>query len=319
MNPIDQARTLAGAGHAQQAIALLKAGGKAGGANCWFELAAWYLAGRIVARDLARSRECFRRAGEAGHRQARMIYVSLLANGTGGPADWNGAMSRLREMSVNDAEAAEQLEVLEAMHLDADGRPLDLPTSRALSERPDVRLFLALLSDAECRYLITTAKPLLQPSVVVDPASGRMAPHPVRTSDYAAFPWIDETPVIHAINRRIAAASGSDVASGEPLQILRYRPGQQYRPHHDAVPDTTNQRVLTMLVYLNRDYDGGETHFLKTGLKVRGETGDAVLFRNASADGRADPDAQHAGLPVTAGEKLIASRWIRQQRFGPSS
>jgi prolyl 4-hydroxylase len=70
-----------------------------------------------------------------------------------------------------------------------------------------------------------------------------------------------------------------------------------------------------MIVWLNQDYDGGETMFMKTGTKLRGRTGDALLFRNALADGARDPDAAHAGLPVTRGEKLIASRWIRARPF----
>jgi len=70
-----------------------------------------------------------------------------------------------------------------------------------------------------------------------------------------------------------------------------------------------------MLVYLNDDYEGGETVFLRTGLRFKGKKGDALLFRNALPDGRADEMAQHAGLPVTVGEKIIASRWIRARPF----
>ncbi|HEY0626532.1 MAG TPA: 2OG-Fe(II) oxygenase [Allosphingosinicella sp.] len=135
--------------------------------------------------------------------------------------------------------------------------------------------------------------------------------NPVRTSDGMAFPLMLENPAVHALNRRLAAASGTQVTQGEPLQILRYSPGQEYKAHVDALPVGTNQRILTMLVYLNEDYAGGETKFLETGLGFKGRTGDALLFRNASADGRPDPMARHAGLPVTRGQKLIASRWIR--------
>jgi prolyl 4-hydroxylase len=46
---------------------------------------------------------------------------------------------------------------------------------------------------------------------------------------------------------------------------------------------------------------------------VKGGRGDALLFRNALADGRPDPESRHAGRPVSGGEKLIASRWIRQR------
>jgi prolyl 4-hydroxylase len=151
--------------------------------------------------------------------------------------------------------------------------------------------------------------------VVIDPQTGRHLRNPIRTSDGMAFPFVDENPAVHALNRRIAAVTGTEAAQGEPLQILRYRPGQEYKPHFDAVAGDPNQRILTVLVYLNDDYEGGETLFLKTGLRFRGRRGDALMFRNASADGRADELAQHAGRPVIAGEKLICSRWIRQRPF----
>jgi prolyl 4-hydroxylase len=101
------------------------------------------------------------------------------------------------------------------------------------------------------------------------------------------------------------------VQQGEPLQVLRYVPGQEYRSHLDALPASQNQRVLTMLVCLNDGYEGGETSFVRTGLKWKGRKGDALLFRNAGEDERPDPSSQHAGLPVTRGTKIIASRWIR--------
>lgn len=70
-----------------------------------------------------------------------------------------------------------------------------------------------------------------------------------------------------------------------------------------------------MIVWLNDGYEGGETLFQTPGLKVTGRRGDALLFRNTGPDGRPDRSAGHAGLPVTAGEKLIASRWIRERAY----
>ena len=317
MNRIEQAYELVHRGQAGAAVGLLEDAGRTGDGDCWVELATWYLGGQIVARDLAKSRECFRLAGTLGHQRAQSIYIALLANGTGGPPDWRGALSLLAELAVTNEDAAKQLDLLSRMNIDDAGNPSALPSPKLLSDAPEVSLLPQLLTSEECRHLVANAEPRFQPSVIVDPASGQLRPHPVRTSDNAFFPWIDETPAIHAINRRIAAASRTDVHSGEPLQVLRYRPGQEYRPHHDALPHTDNQRILTMLVYLNDGYEGGETLFLSTGLKVKGEVGDALLFRNADAEGRPDPLAQHAGLPVTAGEKLLASRWIHEKRFGP--
>ena len=110
-------------------------------------------------------------------------------------------------------------------------------------------------------------------------------------------------------------AERDQARQAEPLQVLRYRSGGEYKPHMDAIRAEPNQRILTVLVYLSDDYEGGETQFPRTGLSFRGRTGDALLFRNADSDGRPDPLTLHAGLPVTRGTKYLASRWIRAEKF----
>jgi prolyl 4-hydroxylase len=280
-----------------------------------FALAARTLAGDGVPRDLAAARELFRRAGEAGSRNARVIHANFTASGTGAAPDWQGGLALLRELAKESRRCAGELAVIEAMDLTPEGDPRTVPAGEMLAERPQIRMFRTLFSPDECRYLAEAAAPMLAPSVVVDAATGRQVRDPVRTSDGIGFPWPLENPAIHALNRRIAAASGTSVQQGEPLQVLRYRPGEQYRTHFDAIPGFANQRILTMLVWLNQGYGGGETQFPVAALSLKGDAGDAILFRNAGADGRRDADAAHAGLPVTSGEKLIASRWIRERPF----
>jgi prolyl 4-hydroxylase len=182
-----------------------------------------------------------------------------------------------------------------------------------MSISPDVRLFPRLFTPGECDFLARRSMPRMQPALVVDPRTGEHVPNQVRTSHSTAFPLMAESPAVHALNRRLAAASDTRVEQGEPLQVLRYSPGQEYRPHLDAIADVDNQRILTFLVYLNDDYVGGETEFLATGLKVKGAKGDGLLFRNADTAARPDPRAKHAGLPVDSGEKYLASRWIRER------
>ena len=245
-----------------------------------------------------------------------MIYLSLLGAGIGGPRDWGGALELLTALARNDAQAAQQAALLEAMALTGAGDPIAVPVGELLSERPHALVFRNLLTPTECRFLIDHASPMFVPAMVVDPATGRMHHDPIRISDTAPFPWVRENPVVHALNRRFAAVSRTPVEAGEPLQVLRYRPGQEYRPHMDAIPNAENQRIVTLIVYLNDGFAGGETMFLRTGTSFVGAPGDALLFRNAGDDGRPDPMSQHAGQPVRSGEKIIASRWIRQQPFG---
>ena len=71
------------------------------------------------------------------------------------------------------------------------------------------------------------------------------------------------------------------------------------------------QRVLTALVYLNDDYEGGETDFPVLGAHWKGRKGEALLFWNVAPDGALDERTLHAGLPVTRGEKWMLSQWIR--------
>jgi len=266
------------------------------------EAAATLRAGRVEA-----ARELFRCAGEAGRHDAAVIHCNLVANG----GDWHSGMALLAGLARTDARCRRQFELIRAMDMSA------TLVGEVVSAAPHLTVFRRLFTADECRYLVEAAAPMLAPSVVVDPATGRQRPDPVRISDSAGFTLPLENPAVHALNQRIAAASGTGAAQGEPLQVLRYRPGGEYKPHFDAIPGFANQRVLTMIVWLGEDYEGGETMFMKTGAKLKGRVGDALLFRNALPDGTRDPDAGHAGLPVTRGEKLIASRWIRARPFEP--
>ena len=307
------AEDLARRGQVKDAMNLLERAQQAGDAQAARQLALWYLSGRWFRRDLAASRAWFGHAGALGDAQAAAIHRAFVANGTGGPADWHGAMDFLSQAASDHKAAAEQLGLIAAMLIDGDGDPRSMPYSAALSPDVEVRHFPGFLTVAECAYLIAAAAPLLEANVVIDPRSGQMVPHPIRTSHGASFPLVDENPAIHALNRRIAAATASDVRAGEPLQVLRYEPGQEYRPHLDALPGVAaaQQRVLTFLIALNDDYDGGETDFPKLGVRFKGKSGDGLMFRNALPDGRADQRLIHAGMPVKRGVKYLASRWIR--------
>lgn len=317
MSAVESAYALVEEGRVADATAVLERAGAEGNGLALAELGGWYIQGQFVQRRLVTARECFRRAAECGSMAARMIYLSLVGNGTGGIRDWPHALRLLEAMAVDNIDAATQTDLIRAMALTEDGDPRTLPDRQIVSERPEIAWFPGLFTAAECSYLVQAAEPLLRPSVVLDPVSGVPIANPVRTSDAAGFPWASEVPVVHALNRRLAAASGTVEQAGEPLQILRYRPGQQYRSHHDAVQSEENQRIMTMLIYLNHDYSGGETTFTKACLKLRGAVGDALLFRNVDHAGRPDPMALHAGEPVTSGTKMIASRWIRRRAFGP--
>jgi len=189
-------------------------------------------------------------------------------------------------------------------------------------KRPRVVVFGELLSDDECTQLMALAEPRLARSETVDNATGGSEVNAARTSDGMFFER-GEHALIRTIEARIAALLGWPVENGEGLQILRYRPGAEYRPHHDyfdpvhagtpRILERGGQRVGTLVMYLNTPTGGGATTFPEVGLEVAPLRGNAVFFSYDRA--HASTKTLHGGAPVTAGEKWVATKWLRQGVF----
>jgi prolyl 4-hydroxylase len=73
------------------------------------------------------------------------------------------------------------------------------------------------------------------------------------------------------------------------------------------------QRVGTLVMYLNTPEGGGATTFPEVGLEVAPVRGNAVFFSYT----RAHPGTKtlHGGAPVLAGEKWVATKWLREREF----
>lgn len=316
-SPVQDAKALLASGQAGKAIALIEAAADAGDVAALMLLATWRMIGHPVARDLPEARALLARAVAIGHVDAALMEVALTANGSGGKADWQRALELLRNAARSDPVARQHLALLETMTLDAGGAPLTIPAPQPISTAPNVWRVRGLLSPAECAHIAQAGAPMLEPASVIDPQTGRPIAHPIRTAHGGAIGPTREDLVIRAINHRIAKVSETDIAQGEPLTVLHYAPGQEYRPHHDGLPGAANQRIRTVLLYLNQGFGGGETRFTANGLTVKPGAGDAILFDNVTPDGRIDPSSRHAGLPVTKGAKWLATRWIRAKPYNP--
>lgn len=192
----------------------------------------------------------------------------------------------------------------------------------SVMRQPQLVVLGGLLSDAECRALVALARPHLRRSLTVETQSGGEEVHVDRTSDGMFFTR-GENPLVQRIEARIARLLHWPVENGEGLQVLQYQPGTQYKPHYDyfdpAEPGTPRilerggQRVATLIIYLQAPEQGGATTFPDVQLEVAPQRGNAVFF---SYD-RPHPCTQslHGGAPVLAGEKWIATKWLREREF----
>lgn len=311
-----QAIALSEAGRNEEAVAAIRQLASTGEPEALYALATMTWRGGLVEQEPVRARTLYQHAAARGHGGSAVILTNLLASGVAGKRDWRPALDRLEAEARILPDRKRAFDLVKAMNLNADGDPRLEAFGDKLAERPGVTLFRNLLSKAECDYLRDAIGQNYEPSMVYD-KDRRLVRDEIRTSDGATVHWLVEDPAVVAINRRIAAATASEYEQGEALALLRYQPGQQYRPHFDFVKGAENRRLMTALVYLNDDYDGGETAFVQTGLEVKGRTGDMLMFVNDGGDAGPDPLSEHEGRPVTKGIKYLATRWIREARWIP--
>ena len=189
-------------------------------------------------------------------------------------------------------------------------------------ERPILAVVHQFLSAQECDELIALSRERLARSLTVVEATGDNQVHDARTSEGMFFER-GEHALCERIEARIAELLQWPLDRGEGLQVLRYGPGAQYRPHHDyfepersgtaAILRRGGQRVGTLLMYLNSPQEGGETSFPAAGVRVRAVAGTAVFFAYPFA--QPNSLSLHGGDPVFQGEKWVATKWMRECRF----
>lgn len=282
---------------------------EAGDADALFKAAELQLRGLAGPVDLEAAYRLMGQAAAKGKVEARRAHAYFTAAGIGTKADPAKARSMLEKLARGDRFVAVQLAFLD--HVQCTDRVRSAPR-QLVSADPHIEVVQGLFSSEECRYIQLVAQPWMEPAMIYA-ADGRHVRDPHRDSDNMVVTPMAEDLVIQAINRCIAEASRTDYRWGEPLHVLRYGPSQQYRPHHDAhaFGPPEKRRIATALLYLNDAYEGGETNFPEIDVTVRGAVGDLLIFHNLTADKLPDPRMTHAGLPVTRGEKWLATRWIR--------
>lgn len=230
--------------------------------------------------------------------------------------------------------AQQQLQLL-ARSADTDWqtarRTIDLPALRSapamrlISQRPLIGVVDRFASPAECAWLIARGRPTLDRAKVYrDSATARTADS--RTNSETGFTIANADVFLSLLRDRMASVTAISTDFFEITKLLHYTVDQQFALHSDFLPNNTpelrqeierrGQRALTLLVYLNDDYDGGATEFPRIGLRFRGKRGDALIFRNIDASGAPDYDSVHAGLPVECGEKWVLSQWVRTKQVG---
>lgn len=104
------------------------------------------------------------------------------------------------------------------------------------------------------------------------------------------------------INNLAPAATGT-LSHRESIQILEYRPGQEYKYHFDMNWDRNEEtyyRTVSVILYLNSEFEGGGTEFCDGVYKPK--PGEALIFPSSWS-------FPHCGQLVTSGMKRVAVTW----------
>ncbi|HEX4095484.1 MAG TPA: sulfotransferase, partial [Caulobacteraceae bacterium] len=311
-------------GRHNEAIDWLAQAGKAGDLDALTRVGVRLLTGKdapFLPLDGAR---LIGNAAQAGGIEAMERLAVLIGGGFFARQNWAVALDILQTAGkAGSASAEAQLRLLggEAIDLDAWTRA---PEPRVLSDSPRALVVEKLIPPEVCAWIIEQSAPRLVQAELYDPATGKpVAGIETRFNRIANFSLTDTQLLNVMMQARMAAAIGAPMAMLESFAVLHYRPGEEYGDHVDyldpAIPAyaaelaRAGQRVATCLVYLNDDYEGGQTEFPKLDLAFKGGAGDALIFFSADASGRPDPRTVHAGRTPTLGEKWLLSQFFRNR------
>jgi prolyl 4-hydroxylase len=99
----------------------------------------------------------------------------------------------------------------------------------------------------------------------------------------------------------------------EDLKVVKYTKGGFIPIHIDYGQGT--MRTHTILLYLNENYEGGETEFPNLNKQFKLNTGDILYFHNFDSHGNPTKLALHQGNVVKSGEKWVCNLWVRKYPY----
>lgn len=104
----------------------------------------------------------------------------------------------------------------------------------------------------------------------------------------------------------------------EEIRIIKYEEGQQFTRHYDFLNQNPeekthyNDRVATVLIYLEEPEIGGKTIFNDLDIEIIGESGDLLFYRY---DTPLKFQTAHTGEKVLKGTKIILGVCIREYSY----
>ena len=174
--------------------------------------------------------------------------------------------------------------------------------SRLDQSKPFIQTIEELFTNAECSAWIAKIKAAGTNFAPINTKDGAMIVQDVRNNKRVIF---DGRKLADELYRKVKNFAPKEihgrtlVGVNERIRCYEYQPGQRFAPHSDGafVRNEAEQSFYTFMVYLNEDFEGGETAFLVHPEKIiKPQTGMGLIFQHPII---------HEGCEVKKGAKFV--------------
>lgn len=177
------------------------------------------------------------------------------------------------------------------------------------------------LTEEECKEIISLIEQNNQRSSIAGEEKNTRIITKSRTSNTSFLS--NKNTIVNAIKQKISKILNIDTKQIESLQGIKYISGQYFLPHRDGyegirkenLTKESGNRIWSLLIYLNEDYEGGETGFPLLNLDIKPKKGMALMWHNLRENGDLLDESLHEGKLVVSGTKYIITTCIREREF----
>ncbi|WP_196893880.1 2OG-Fe(II) oxygenase [Aureivirga marina] len=161
---------------------------------------------------------------------------------------------------------------------------------------PDVFTIEGFLTEKECLSFINYSESIGFKEATVSTLSGPKMIKGIRNNTRVIINDEDlATEIWNKIKSFIPSVDGKEpLGVNEQFRFYKYDIGERFNKHRDGrfVRNENEESRLTLMIYLNEEFEGGETEF--DTFSVQPKTGTALIFLH---------EIKHKGCKVTEGTK----------------
>jgi hypothetical protein len=176
------------------------------------------------------------------------------------------------------------------------------------------RVIKNFITHEECEFLISFENENLHKSGVLINSTQNL--HSKSRECFEKFHEHDSHEIVTTVLNKCSKIVKKPVNFFERVHIVKYKTGGYYNCHQDATRMMPGyDRTYTIIIYLNDEYEGGETNFPLLNKSYKLSKGDALFFHNYNTDLSYTSLSTHEACIVKSGEKYVANFWIHSKQY----